>query len=89
MSGLQGHRALVTGAGRGIGRAIAEHLGAEGVAVAIVARTGDEVEEVATALFVHPQTVRYRMTQLRDLFGDRLTDGKTAHISLPGRSRAR
>ncbi|MEU7474822.1 helix-turn-helix domain-containing protein [Lentzea sp. NPDC042327] len=27
-------------------------------------------EEVATALFVHPQTVRYRMQQLRDLFPD-------------------
>jgi hypothetical protein len=31
-------------------------------------------EEVAAALFVHPQTVRYRMGQLRDLYGDRLTD---------------
>ncbi|HEY0903928.1 MAG TPA: helix-turn-helix domain-containing protein [Marmoricola sp.] len=31
-------------------------------------------DEVATALFVHPQTVRYRMGQLRDLYGDRLTD---------------
>lgn len=27
-------------------------------------------EEVAAALFVHPQTVRYRMGQLRDLFPD-------------------
>lgn len=31
-------------------------------------------DDVAAMLFVHPQTVRYRMTQLRDLFGDRLTD---------------
>ena len=31
-------------------------------------------DEVASALFVHPQTVRYRMGQLRDLYGDRLTD---------------
>ena len=31
-------------------------------------------EEVASALFVHPQTVRYRMGQLRDLYGDRLAD---------------
>ena len=29
---------------------------------------------VAGALFVHPQTVRYRMAQLRELFGDRLDD---------------
>lgn len=27
-------------------------------------------DDVATALFVHPQTVRYRMSQLRDLFPD-------------------
>lgn len=31
-------------------------------------------EDIAQALFVHPQTVRYRMGQLRDLFGDRLTE---------------
>jgi DNA-binding PucR family transcriptional regulator len=34
-------------------------------------------EEVAVDLVVHPQTVRYRMTQLRDLYGDRLTDPTT------------
>jgi DNA-binding PucR family transcriptional regulator len=31
-------------------------------------------EEVAAALFVHPQTVRYRMGQVRELFGDALDD---------------
>jgi hypothetical protein len=31
-------------------------------------------EEVAATLFVHPQTVRYRMGQLREAFGDRLSD---------------
>lgn len=30
--------------------------------------------DVAAHLNVHPQTVRYRMNQLRDLFGDRLTE---------------
>lgn len=34
-------------------------------------------DDVAAALFVHPQTVRYRMTQLRELFGDRLEDPDT------------
>jgi hypothetical protein len=31
-------------------------------------------DEVAAELMVHPQTVRYRMTQLRELYGDRLQD---------------
>ncbi|HUR14501.1 MAG TPA: helix-turn-helix domain-containing protein [Mycobacteriales bacterium] len=31
-------------------------------------------EAVAADLFVHPQTVRYRMGQLRDLYGERLDD---------------
>ena len=33
-----------------------------------------QVQAVAAALGVHPQTVRYRVRQLRDLFGDRLED---------------
>ncbi|MEI4272265.1 helix-turn-helix domain-containing protein [Klenkia sp. LSe6-5] len=34
-------------------------------------------EAVAAELFVHPQTVRYRMGQLRELFGERLEDPRT------------
>jgi hypothetical protein len=34
-------------------------------------------EQVAAELFVHPQTVRYRMGQLRDLYGKRLDDPQT------------
>ena len=34
-------------------------------------------EEVAADLVVHPQTVRYRMSQLRELYGERLTDPAT------------
>jgi DNA-binding PucR family transcriptional regulator len=34
-------------------------------------------DDVAAALFVHPQTVRYRMGQLRELYGDRLEDPGT------------
>jgi len=33
-----------------------------------------QVSRVAERLHVHPQTVRYRMAQLRDLLGDRLDD---------------
>ncbi|MFL5869233.1 MAG: helix-turn-helix domain-containing protein, partial [Thermoleophilaceae bacterium] len=32
------------------------------------------VPRVAEALHVHPQTVRYRLGQLRELFGERLDD---------------
>ncbi len=47
-------------------------------------------EEVAADLVVHPQTVRYRMTQLRELYGDRLTDPAavlelTVALALPPR----
>ena len=31
-------------------------------------------DDIAAALFIHPQTVRYRMGQLRELYGDRLND---------------
>ena len=43
---FEGKLALVTGAGRGIGAAIAEALAAEGAHVVITARTGAELEEV-------------------------------------------
>ena len=34
-------------------------------------------DAVAADLFVHPQTVRYRMSQLRELFGERLDDPRS------------
>src|SRR3712207_4405021 len=46
---LEGKVALVTGASRGIGVEIARLLGAQGMAVALVARSA-QVEEVATEL---------------------------------------
>ena len=33
-----------------------------------------QVQAIAAAIDVHPQTVRYRLKQLRELFGDRLED---------------
>jgi len=37
-------------------------------------QTGGDAAKVAAQLFVHPQTVRYRIRKLQDLFGDRLHD---------------
>lgn len=44
---LSGKIALVTGASRGIGRAVAVALAAEGARLALVARTGSDLETVA------------------------------------------
>lgn len=47
---LDGRRALVTGAGRGIGRAAAAALADAGSEVTLAARTGNEIEAVAAAI---------------------------------------
>jgi DNA-binding PucR family transcriptional regulator len=49
-------------------------------------------DDVAADLTVHPQTVRYRMTQLRELYGDRLRDPATVlelviALAVPGDAR--
>lgn len=48
--GLKGLRAIVTGGTKGIGRAIAETLAAEGADVSICARNADEVKATVAAL---------------------------------------
>ena len=42
---LEGQVAIVTGAGRGFGRAIAARLAAEGAAVTLTARTGGQLTD--------------------------------------------
>ena len=48
--GLRGRRAIVTGGSKGLGRAIAAELLAEGAAVAICSRNQAELDEAADAL---------------------------------------
>ena len=49
--------ALVTGAGRGIGRSVAEHFAREGGTVIATARTGEELDDLATQMADAPGEV--------------------------------
>jgi len=60
--GLGGKRALVTGGSKGIGKAVARSLAAEGCDVAIAARTRAELDATAaelTARFMRQSFLRY------------------------------
>jgi 2-dehydro-3-deoxy-D-gluconate 5-dehydrogenase len=62
--GLDGHVAIVTGAGRGLGRAAVKALTAEGVRVLAVARSQPELESLQDEL---PGSVHAHACDLRDL----------------------
>lgn len=63
---LEGRTALVTGAGRGIGRAIALGLASEGVTVALLARSLDQLTEVADAISATGSTALVVPTDVGD-----------------------
>jgi NAD(P)-dependent dehydrogenase (short-subunit alcohol dehydrogenase family) len=62
---LAGRHALVTGAGRGIGAAIAQRLAAEGARVTLVARRERQLQETAAPLGDAAQCIAADMTDLQ------------------------
>jgi NAD(P)-dependent dehydrogenase (short-subunit alcohol dehydrogenase family) len=64
---LDHRRALVTGAGRGIGQAIATALASVGSEVVLVARTSEEIETTARRLSESGLVARSRVLDVTDL----------------------
>ena len=62
---LDGRRALVTGAGRGLGMPMAAALAEAGADVVLAARTLSEVEAVAEAIRALTRLVRHRVVELQ------------------------
>jgi len=82
MTTMNGEVALVTGAGRGFGRAIAERLAAEGAAVAVLSRNAAQLADVVagiearggraiavTADVTAPDDVARAVSQVEDALG--------------------
>ncbi|UWU25864.1 SDR family oxidoreductase (plasmid) [Rhizobium sp. CB3060] len=68
---LSGRRALVTGAGRGLGRSIAEGLASADAEVTLCARTESEVEEGAQIIRDHGFKARALVADVSDIAGFR------------------
>jgi NAD(P)-dependent dehydrogenase (short-subunit alcohol dehydrogenase family) len=64
--GLSGKRAIVTGASRGIGRAIASALAAEGASIAACARGAEGLEEALGAFRAHGVAAYGEALDVRD-----------------------
>jgi len=66
MFSFEGRKALVTGGGRGIGRAIALALAQQGADVAIAARGRDELEHVAGEIRAHGRKASVHVVDMGD-----------------------
>ena len=81
---LVGQVAVVTGAGRGIGRAIAEMQAGEGAKIALIARTATEIEAVAEAINAGGGTARAYRVDIVDRAGNPVAPGVVGHIRCRG-----
>lgn len=80
MARLNGKTALITGGGRGIGRAIAVAFAREGARIAVAARTAEQVQEVAAEIgngaialvcdVADSESVTRMFTEMRERLGD-------------------
>ena len=82
--GLKGRKAIITGGSRGLGRAAAETLAAEGCDIAICSRGADGVEEAKKSLEAKGVNVFAQAVDVGDK--DALEDFMSAAIEALGLS---
>jgi len=79
---LDGKRALVTGAGRGLGLAAASALADAGAHVTLAARTTNEIEEAAEAIRARGQKAKPLTLDVRDVEAVKKTVGAQAPFDI-------
>ena len=79
---LDGKRALVTGAGRGIGLSAASALADAGAHVTLAARTTKEIEEAAEAIRARGQKAEPLTLDVRDVEATKATIGAQAPFDI-------